>query len=292
MKIVLFGILLIATCGWTQTTKHCGGYGLAEASVVVKRPYACIVRGDTVSACTAMRVPSGSYELAIENDGSLVVYDSKSSGKWISYGSGRVSSDTRLHYNTSGEVQMFSGGKVVWSLQTAGSDGFFCVTGYGDVKLYDNEFTTIWTSSTQSYTSGYPKSPQETIKISTGAIAGICAGAVALVGGAVFLLYRRRAQEPKKSIEQLQPFIPTIQSTFIGSPPQLSETLEMAPFPSGPSETFKASVSYHAQYDGELTIEQGDRVEVIGKRDDGWCRGRVGSGELGWIHISKLELVG
>ncbi|KAI9344582.1 hypothetical protein BDR26DRAFT_1005879 [Obelidium mucronatum] len=354
MLIVL--ILLVAVCGWAQTTAYCGGYGLAEASVHVVSEYACISRGDTVSACTAMRVAGGNHELAIENNGNLAVYNADSMVKWTSRSSGRVSSDTRLQYSTNGVVQMISGGRVVWSLQSAGSDGLFCVnTENGQLALYDvvnDELITIWESTTEKYGAGYPKpgqtttvkvytttdvvlrttqpspslflspppsqspspptipesatkAPSESSGLSVGAIVGISVGATALLAGAAFLLYHRRVQNPKlpQYAEQLQPL-----SSFApaGVPASSLEhrvtEMPVVPIASG-SEWYRANSDYFAQVEGELTIQRGDLVEVIGKREDGLWRGRVrretgaevgretGSEPFYWVKSSTLDRV-
>ncbi|KAI9344400.1 hypothetical protein BDR26DRAFT_857752 [Obelidium mucronatum] len=235
-----------------------------------------------------MKIDTGYYELAIQNDGNLVVYDSRSIINWSSHSNGRISSDTSLQYSTDGLIQMRSGGQVVWSLETAGSAGLFCFdTTNGLITMYDynsdsNEWSIIWDSNSNAYGAGFPKSVGQTtaVKISPSPSHSP-------------LLNRCKARKPKQPVEQLQPatdFVQAEQPTVIGKPPSLRERVVYPAFAT--REIFKASVSYHAQYDQELTIHLGDHVEVIEKRGDGWCCGRVGSGEFRWIHISKLELVG
>ena len=49
-----------------------------------------------------------------------------------------------------------------------------------------------------------------------------------------------------------------------------------------------AAYDYEAQNDGELSFEEGDRIEVVARSDDGWWEGRL-KGAVGLFPSNYIE---
>ena len=54
-------------------------------------------------------------------------------------------------------------------------------------------------------------------------------------------------------------------------------------------ETVIAKFTFHPQRDGELTLQKGDIVEVLEKREDGWWKGRLGQ-KMGWFPSNYIQM--
>ncbi|KAI9344587.1 hypothetical protein BDR26DRAFT_1005883 [Obelidium mucronatum] len=168
IALAAFAISTVAAQG---SSSLCEGVGWPVfASAGTAGSSICIGRTQSMAACQALRLPGGKFELTVQNDGNLVVYNTATKAfLWASGSNGPVASDVRLSYLSNGDIQMVSGSRVAWSLETVGSNGLLCIdTNNGKLTFYDNNGGTlgnpVWDSFTNQYKagSGYPNAGRVT----------------------------------------------------------------------------------------------------------------------------------
>ncbi|KAJ3021126.1 UNVERIFIED_CONTAM: hypothetical protein HDU68_009787 [Siphonaria sp. JEL0065] len=154
----VLSMLVAASLAQAQSNVQslCIGSGMvALAPGGVFGDWACLEPGQALFACTGLGVPGGKYILSVQNDLSLVVYETATNASIWNSGTRKTNgpySSVGFSYANNGNVYLVEETTEIFSLFSYGSDGLFCInSASGILMLYNagqSSLTNpIWTAN-------------------------------------------------------------------------------------------------------------------------------------------------